>query len=91
MERFSPFGYVLLLAHPGCLETRCGELLLSSAPEVVRATGPLAALTGPLYDSAPALEWTAAFGGSLWGYVLCGAVPCGDSLGLVRGMWGVLR
>ncbi|GAA0134760.1 hypothetical protein YSY43_16000 [Paenibacillus sp. YSY-4.3] len=84
MERFSPFGYVLLSAHPGHLETHCGGLLLSSAPEVVRATGPLAALTGPL-------EWSLLHRSGLLlsavhceGYVLGGAVPCGDSLGLVR-------
>ncbi|GAA0409333.1 hypothetical protein GCM10008933_44330 [Paenibacillus motobuensis] len=32
MERFSPFGYVLLWEHLGYLKTRWGGLLLSARP-----------------------------------------------------------
>ncbi|GAA0138020.1 hypothetical protein YSY43_48610 [Paenibacillus sp. YSY-4.3] len=32
VERFSPFGYVLLLVHPGNLETCCGMGLGSALP-----------------------------------------------------------
>ncbi|MFD3261969.1 hypothetical protein ACE3MQ_25540 [Paenibacillus lentus] len=51
--RFSPFGYVLLLVHPGNLETCCGmgEARRSRA---VLCSEPLVALTGPLYVPAPA-------------------------------------
>jgi len=68
MERFSPFGYVLLWEHPGYLETRWGGLLLSARPdygEVGAALHPFG-VRSTIGGCEGSEEWTVALFTATW-------------------------
>ncbi|WP_019640026.1 hypothetical protein [Paenibacillus fonticola] len=80
VERFSPFGYVLLLVHPGNLENMLRNGVRLEAPGAASCLESLVALAGTLYVFAPAEGGDCDFVLFMRDSLLGDALPSGHAL-----------